>query len=170
MFVDGGVTSPSYLNASNVQHWSKHAKLLSSTQKSKALKFLEYDCVKYIGLDEEFKSKYTFVVLPLNQESEVFVPVRSGGLVDYSEVFEMGLGVPENFVRLFKRSYPVFYNKSVYKVYKGVIGGFVCNCQAWSMYRRGVDEGVKDDREFGCYCAHVLAVLYWLKIRNFNKN
>lgn len=129
-----------------VQCWSHHAKELKKTQVQKALKFLEYDLIRYIGYDSEFDSKYTFVVLPLNTEEFCEVEIN---------------GVKQTFV---KQPYPYDYNKTPYKIFKNSEGIFVCNCQGWdAKTKRGQ---MNTD---GCNCSHVLSLFIKFKLKHFKR-
>lgn len=132
---------PDELSESTVQYWSKHTKELAKSQVSKALKFVHWGCLRYIGPDLEFGSKYCFVCLPLNTALEV----GDGG-----RVFP-------------KESYDYDYNKTVYKIYKQD-GEFCCNCQGWNTKsRKGeIPEG-------GAGCCHVLALFYAFKLKRFGR-
>jgi hypothetical protein len=134
---------PAYVNINNVQYWSRHTKELKHSQSSKALKFLEYDCLKYIGVDEEFGSKYCFVCLPLNTQDSWNV----------------------NGVELKKKPYECDYNNSDYKIFKNSTGNFICNCQGYNikLKRNEVPEG-------GAGCSHVLALFYSFKIKRFGRD
>jgi hypothetical protein len=134
---------PAEVTINNVQYWSRHTKELKHSQSSKALKFLEYDCMKYVGFDEEFGSKYCFLCLPLNTDEIT--------LVDGKE-FK-------------KKSYETDYNNSTYKIFKNSIGEFCCNCQGWDTKnkRSEVPKG-------GAGCSHVLALFYAFKLKRFGKD
>jgi len=134
---------PEELTEDNVQYWDKHTKQLAKSQVSKALKFVKYDCVKYVGDDPEFNHKYTFIVLPLNTESKVVV----NGKVFY------------------KKPYPKDYNYNVYKIYKREDGLWECNCQGWqTKFKKG------DVRADGVMCSHTLALMFAFKLKKFGKN
>lgn len=137
---------PDVLTLDNVQYWSKHTKELTHRQIEKALFFLEYDCIQYVGDDDEFNSKYTFVCLPLNTREDC-------------QVYVNGL------IRTFgKKVFVEDYNWSDYKIYKNAEGNFECNCQGWqTKAKRG--ELVPD----GANCSHVLALFYAFKIGKFTR-
>jgi hypothetical protein len=137
---------PAAFTIANVQYWSKHGKCLKQTQRHKALQFLEYDCLHYVGDDPEFESKYTFVCLPLNNENSCEVEAENG----YTKI-------------LVKKSFPVNYNNSIYKIYKNENGIFECNCQGWQTKAKRGEVG-----EDGCHCSHVLSLFYAFKIKKFN--
>jgi len=134
---------PREVNINNVQYWSRHTKELKNSQRSKALKFLEYDCLKYIGIDEEFGSKYCFICLPLNTQDTWTEDGRE---------FK-------------KKPYESDYNSSVYKIFKNSIGEFCCNCQGWDTKnkRNEIPKG-------GAGCSHVLSLFYAFKIKRFGKD
>lgn len=143
-----------------VQHYSKHAKLLKATQVSKAQKFVSYDCIKYLGNDKEFGSRYCFVCLPLNTEDSWAVPVRSSEILAEDEQFEVK--ADDACVIFKKKPFPKNYNFSEYKIYKNEDGVFECNCQGWqTKAKRG--ETVED----GCSCSHVLALFFAFKLKKF---
>lgn len=145
---------PENITSDNVQYWCRHSKELKNTQVSKALKFLKYDCLRYLGepfehlegfkrlKDKYPEAKHIFVCLPLNTK-------------DYHEF----LGI-----RLEKESYDKDYNNSEYIIYKTQEGTFECNCQGYqSKKRRGeiIPEGAN--------CSHILALFYAFKMRRFGK-
>lgn len=130
------------LSDSTVQHYCNHAKLLKRTQVSKALKFLRYNCIHYIGFDIEFEGKYTFVCLPLNEEDEAEV----NGMI------------------LQKDPYPIHYNSSTYKISKDADGFFECNCQGWQNKAK-LGEWIAD----GCMCSHVLSLMFAFKLGKFGR-
>lgn len=131
------------ITVENVQFYCKHSKLLKNTQNRKALQFVDYDCIRYVGDDVEFNSKYTFVCLPLNTDEKFFDK--------------------ESSTYFYKKPYPVFYNNSIYKIFKKG-EGFECNCQGWqTRARRG------EFQEDGCMCSHVLALFYMFKLKRFNR-
>lgn len=137
---------PEELTIKNVQFWCKHTKELKNSQKNKALKFVDFECIKYTGFDEEFDSRYTFLCLPLNEDEEVELK-NKGEMRTYK-----------------KKPYPTDYNNSTYKIFKNNDGIFECNCQGWqTKERRG--EGGKD----GVSCSHVLALFYAFKMRLFGR-
>lgn len=128
----------------DVQYYCRHTKELKSTQVRKALKFVNFDCIKYVGYDLEFNSKYTFIVLPLNT-ADIWDVNHNGEVLS-----------------LKKLPYDVDYNSSDYKIYKNKKGVFECNCQGWqSKSKRGEVGGD------GCACSHVLALFYCFKLRMF---
>lgn len=156
---------PKEVTIQNVQYWCKHSKELKQTQRSKALKFVEFDCVQYVGFDEEFGHKHTFVCLPLNTKETVTFPLRTSDIVDYEEVFEQGI-MDENKTHITLRKKPFLknYNNSVYKIYKEG-NTFICNCQGWTQ----ADKREETRRADGCQCSHVLALYYCFKIKKFGR-
>ena len=133
---------PRQINPDNVMYWSKHYKEIVGNFKKKSLRFLNLDCIKYVGDDEEFKSKYTFLVLPLNKATEIDFEGR---------IFT-------------KKPHLVDYNSSIYKIYKNNQGRFSCTCQAWT-----TKEKRNEGRDDGCQCSHTLALFLAFKC-NFFKN
>lgn len=137
---------PARVTLENVRYWSKHTKELAGSQVTKALAFLEHDCLQYVGDDDEFNSKYTFVCLPLNKSD------------DHQEV------VRDQIITFHKKPFEIDYNNSMYKIYKNGSGNFECNCQGWqTKARRG--EIIND----GANCSHILALFYAFKIGKFNR-
>lgn len=126
-----------------VQEYCKHTKLLKKSQSSKALKFVEYDCIKYLADDPEFEKKYSFVCLPLNTKDHYILDGK----------------------KLDKKPYPVDYNWSDYKIAKNEAGIFECNCQGWQTKAK-LGEWVED----GCMCSHVLALMYCFKLKKFGNS
>jgi hypothetical protein len=138
---------PARVTSDNVQYWSKHAKALKHTQAHKAQQFIDYDCIRYVGDDTEFSSKYTFICLPLNPWEEIQL-----------------IGEDQK-VRTFpKKAFPIYYNNNVYKIYKNDEGVFECNCQGWQTKAKRGEIGTD-----GCHCSHVLALFFAFKIQRFNK-
>ena len=135
---------PARITVDNVQFWCKHGRELKHTQRHKALQFVENDCIRYIGDDKEYESKYTFICLPLNTD-------------DHSEDKDTG--------QVFnKKPFGADYNDTIYKIYKQDNGRFICNCQGWSSSER---HAPRDD---GCQCSHVLALFYCFKIGIFRRD
>lgn len=142
---------PGEITIENVVYWSRHSKELNGSQVSKALKFVKYDCMKYIGdridllgkLAEHYQdAKHVFLCLPLNtaQSYDFF-------------------GYP-----LHKKPFESDYNFSEYIIYKRSDGTFSCNCQGYvSKEKRGeIIPG-------GANCSHILALLYCFKMRKFGR-
>jgi hypothetical protein len=138
---------PAQITVQNVQYWSKHAKALKQTQVHKAMQFVEYDLIRYVGDDPEFNSKYTFICLPLNTAEFVDVKDENGGIRRFN-----------------KKPFPVDYNFSVYKIYKNDQDIFECNCQGWQTRKKR--EELQDD---GVMCSHVLALFFCFKIKRFGR-
>lgn len=135
---------PQEITLENVRFWCKHTKELKGSQIKKAMHFVEHDCIKYVGDDEEFSSKYTFICLPLNTEEEWCLKGEDGQIKQFH-----------------KKPFPIFYNSSDYKIYKEN-GRFTCNCQGHHT-RESRGEGGKD----GCSCSHVLALFFMFKLKKF---
>lgn len=139
-----GVTlsSPETVDFTNVQYYCHHTRSLKSSQQKKALTFVEYDCVRYVGGSGEFGEKHAFVCLPLNT-SDRFVH----GLTAFSKIpFEND------------------YNTRCYEMFKLPSGQWTCNCQGWeSQKARGAlnAEGVN--------CSHLLALFYCFKMKRFGR-
>ena len=141
---------PTHIDIDNVQHWCRHTKTLSSSQKQKALKFVKYDCIRYIGkafdkIDElkEIKNSYNgirhaFICLPLNKDEVYHF---------YGNIFV-------------KKPYGTDYNISEYIIYKRPDGIWECNCQGC---QKRVNEKIND----GVLCSHILALFYCFKMRIF---
>lgn len=142
MLVQEQMLGPREVTLDNVQYWSRHAKALENSQVSKALRFLKFDCIKYIGYDSEFGSKHCFICLPLNKEELWTVDGRSFQKIPYSKN----------------------YNSSEYKIYKNMNGDFECNCQ-------GCQTKIKKGEfyEDGCNCAHILSLFFAFKVKKFGK-
>lgn len=145
-----------------VQHYSKHAKLLKQTQISKALKFVKYDCIKYLGKDEEFGSRYCFVCLPLNREDHWSVSFKASDILADDEQFE--IKVEDACVIYQKKPFEKDYNFSEYKIYKNKDGVFECNCQGWQTRAKR-----NEMQEDGCNCSHVLALFFAFKLKKFRR-
>ena len=134
---------PKTITEDNVVFWDKHGKLLQGDQAKKAHLLLLYDCIKYVGHDEEF-GKLSFIVLPLNRE-RFWHEIVNGE----DTVFE-------------KKPFSRDYNKSSYKIFRGADARFVCQCQGWNTKeRKGEGE------ESGCQCSHVLALFFAFKVGRF---
>lgn len=146
---------PREIDEHNVQYWCRHTKELKTSQVSKALKFVRFHCIKYIGkafenltgfesLREKYPdAKHAFICLPLNTAS--------------AHTF---LGTTMQ-----KEPYDKDYNNSEYIIYKKADGTFECNCQGWqSKSRKGeiIPEGAN--------CSHVLALYYAFKMKRFGRS
>ena len=142
---------PSEVNVSNVMHWCRHSKELNGSQRSKALKLVKYDCIKYIGdkldnlpeqniLNKSFPdAKHVFLCLPLNSD-------------EYFDFFGLNLK---------KTPFESDYNSSEYIIYK--VGDiFSCNCQGYI-----TKEGRGEIPSGGVGCSHVLALFYCFKMKKF---
>lgn len=139
---------PEVVNESNVLHWSRHCRLLKGTVRNKAILFLRHNCIHYLGYDATFGSKYTFIVLPLNTDTE-FV---HKGITLPKEPFELPGGKG--------------YNISEYLVYKRESDKrFICNCQGWRMSERNEDKRKSD----GIQCSHSLALILSFRIKRFGR-
>jgi len=130
------------LHRGNVQFYSKHAKELKETHNKKALLFLEYDCVRYVGDDNEYSARASFVVLPLNSSTVV-----------------MDMDTGREFVKV---PYSKDYNSTIYTITRRK-EGFECNCQGWQT-RAKREGGIIND---GCMCSHTLALFYCFKLKRF---
>ena len=121
---------------------------MQSSQKNKALRFVEQDLIRYVGDDEEFGTKWTFICLPLNTDEEVIINTEFGT------------------ERTFKKNCFVRdYNSTTYKIFKNIDGRFECNCQGWQTAQRDPTK----QRSDGVQCAHVLALFFCFKIKRFGK-
>lgn len=128
------------VDIATIVKWSKHAKQLSGSIRLKAKRFLAFDCIKYIGRDLEFGSKYCFLCLPLNTESSWFVDGRQ-----------------------FKKTpFVRDYNSSEYKIYMNQDKVFECNCQGWQTKAKKGELS-----EDGVNCAHTLALFLAFKAQIF---
>ena len=136
----------------NVQYWSRHTKELKHSQVSKALKFVRFNCVRYLGSFDNpvFNkvrvnypdAKHFFVCLPLNTKTS-----------------HNALGVSFK-----KMPYANDYNSSEYLIYKNLDGTFECNCQGFqSKKRKG------DLVQGGANCSHILALFYSFKLKRFQQ-
>ncbi len=135
---------PEEVNEGNVVYWSRHARELHGTIKSKALKFLKYNCIHYIGPDSTFDSKYTFICLPLNTE----------------ETFEY------KGTTFKKKAFERDYNISEYLMYKRESDKrWICNCQGWGAAERDKEK----KREDGIQCSHLLGLIFAFKVKRFGK-
>lgn len=140
------------VNVDNVQEYCRHSKELTSSQSSKALKFVKFKCLKYLGdfnnpefdkIREKYgNAKQLFMCLPLNKK-------------DHHMVF----GIKINKIPFLSN-----YNNSEYIIYKDIKGTFQCNCQGFqSKKRKGkIIEG-------GANCSHILALFYSFKLKTFCK-
>jgi len=134
---------PAEFTEDNVQHWCKHARQLEKPHVNKAKRLLCFDCVRYVGDDNEYAMKCSFIVLPLNTDDHV---------IDDDTGREF-----------FKKPYPKDYNSTLYTIVREE-GRFVCNCQGWSYRERRGDGGAD-----GCSCSHVLALFFCFKIGRFRR-
>lgn len=132
---------PREVTVENVCFWSRHARELEGSIKRKALLFLSYDCIHYLGYDSTFESKYTFMVLPLNTSDQFCY----------------------NNQTLFKKPFPKDYNSSEYLLYKKNDGRWICNCQGW----RSAERDDKKRKADGVQCSHILALFLAFKCRKF---
>lgn len=131
---------PKELTQETVRYYSKHTKQLNGSQVSKALHFVKYNCIRYLGKDSEFKSKYCFICLPLNTEQSCDVD---------GELYK-------------KIPFDHDYNSRVYKIYKNEFENFECSCQG---YQSKLKKG--EIKEGNCGCSHVLALFYTFKLKRF---
>lgn len=141
---DNAVTyiEPENFTSKNVQYFCHHTKELKQTQVHKAQQFVDYDCIRYVGDDGEFKDKYSFIVLPLNTEEETKYEGR---------IFA-------------KKPFKNDYNHNVYTIAKSMNykNTFECNCQAWqTKHKKG------EIKEEGSNCSHILALYFAFKMRRF---
>jgi len=138
--IEEGVTfegEPGKLTVENVQYWCRHTKELKNTQVNKALQFVRFNCLHYIGNNR-------FVCLPLNTEKEWSFKLDDAKMC------------------ISKKPFDTDYNRSEYIISRLPGGTFECNCQGWqSKARRG--EAIKD----GANCSHVLALFYAFKLKKF---
>lgn len=132
------------MTAYTVQYYSKHAKELTKSTVEKANRLVQYGCVRYVGDDNEYAMKCSFVCLPLNTQKT---------FMDEDTAREF-----------FKKPYHLDYNNTSYTITKHHSGGFECNCQGWQTKAR--KEGFFND---GCMCSHVLALFFCFKLRWFNR-
>lgn len=132
---------PREITEDNVQFWSKHARSLEQPHINKARKFVAFDCIRYVGDDNEYQENGSFVCLPLNTETSV-----------------MDDDTGREFAKV---PYPKDYNSTIYTIVKSD-GSFKCNCQGWT-YRERQGRGGAD----GCSCSHVLALFFCFKLKKF---
>jgi hypothetical protein len=135
---------PETFTSKNVQFYCHHAKELKQTQIHKAQQFVDFDCIRYVGDDGEFKDKYSFVVLPLNTEPETKYECRT----------------------FTKKPFKTDYNHNVYTIAKSqeYKNTFACNCQAWiTRHKKG------EIKEEGSNCSHILALYFCFKMRRFGE-
>ena len=138
---------PEEIDADTVQYWCHHGRVLAKSQKSKAQKFVEYDCVRYIGGKGEYLERHAFICLPLNTESSCF----------------------HNAVYYPKIPYPTDYNFTVYEMFKRASDWlWTCNCQGWSAAFRKRQES-KAPLNDGVLCSHLVALFYCFKMRKFSE-
>jgi len=140
---------PREITVDNVIHWSRHSKELNGSQRTKALKFVKYDCIKYIGdkidllgeLKEKYKgAKHIFLCLPLNKAHSF----------DFFGHY------------LNKIPYEADYNFSEYIIYKDLFGNLICNCQGF------VSKEKKGELIYhGANCSHCLALFYAFTLKKF---
>jgi len=134
---------PKEFTPNNVMYFCHHAKELKQTIKSKALKFIKADCIRYVGDMGEFKDKYSFVCLPLNTKDHT--------------IYEG--------VRFQKEPYELDYNSRVYTMAKHD-DIWSCNCQAYvTKEKKHEVRNFKD----GVCCSHLLALFLAFKMRKFKK-
>ena len=139
---------PRVVNESNVMHYSRHCRTLKGTVRNKAILFLRHNCIHYLGYDVTFDSKYTFIVLPLNQD-ETFV---HKGITLPKDPFELPGGKG--------------YNISEYLIYKRESDKrWICNCQGWRGAERNEDKRKSD----GIQCSHSLSLILAFKIKRFGR-
>jgi len=134
---------PTEFTERNVMYFCHHAKELKQTIKSKALKFIKADCIRYVGDRGEFKDKYSFLCLPLNTESEV--------------IYEG--------VKFIKEPFDKDYNTRVYTMAKHD-DVWSCNCQGYCQ-----KEKKHEVRNFknGVCCSHLLGLFLAFKMKRFKK-
>jgi len=134
---------PTEFTHNNVMYFCHHAKEIKQTIKSKALKFIKADCIRYVGDMGEFKDKYSFVCLPLNTKDHT--------------IYEG--------VRFQKEPYELDYNSRVYTMAKHD-DIWSCNCQAYvTKEKKHEVRNFKD----GVCCSHLLALFLAFKMRKFKK-
>lgn len=135
---------PTEYTIENVQYFCHHLKQLKNSQQSKALKFIEFDCIRYVGDMGEFRDKYSFIVLPLNTKDHV--------------IYEG--------VRFNKKPFDVDYNSRVYTIAKSydLEQTFECNCQAYQTKKKKGEL-----REGEANCSHVGSLYVAFKLRKFNQ-
>lgn len=141
------------ITENNVQYWCRHTKELKYSQISKALKFIQYNCLRYVGdfdnpsfnsLRENYDhTKHIFICLPLNT---------------YETHFAFG-------VNFSKAPFSADYNSSEYIIYKRPDGTFECNCQGYQSKKKR-NEIIPN----GANCSHILALFYMFKLKRFGNH
>ena len=118
-----------------VQKWCKHAGCLAKSQRQKAKRFLESNCIQYIGGTGEQLADHAFVCLPLNTQDS---HIHNGGT--YRKI-----------------PYRYDYNATSYEMVKAPAGFWTCQCQGWSkaMGER-MDKGLPTFD--GVLCSHLAAL------------
>jgi len=84
-----------------VVEYCKHAMALRGSQRLKAVQFVRYSCIRYVGDVNEYRERCSFVCLPLNTRGEVV------------DEFTGRVFLKEPFVR--------DYNFSIYTLSRGVV-------------------------------------------------
>lgn len=134
---------PEAITPENVIYWSTHfEELKGEGYAAKAHKFLLYHSIIYVGDDEVFNSKYTWLVLPLNEDDTV---------EEKGKVFK-------------KKPFTTNYNSTIYRI-RNERRRLKCNCQGWH-----AKENKGAGREDGCQCSHVLALMLYFKLSNDEKD
>lgn len=132
------------ITVENVQYYCHHLKELKQPQRIKSLKFVEADCIRYVGNMGEFKDKYSFICLPLNTKDHI--------------MYEG--------IRFDKRPFDIDYNTRIYTIAKSkdYSDTFECNCQAWQTKhkKRNIKKGQAN-------CSHVGALYACFKIGRFRR-
>jgi len=176
------------ITVDTVQHYSRHTKELNATQVSKALKFVKYDCIKYLGQFQEtdlFKdivelypdARNMFVCLPLNRNKtheflglsldkmpypDILICLNCGELLYLNR--EKKIWEHTHLENLCLNPLPKYkdYNFSEYIMYKDKTDTFTCNCQSYvTKAKRG------DIIEKGANCSHTLALFYAFSLKRF---
>lgn len=143
---------PRNITINNVMYWSRHSKRLKGTIREKALKFVKYECIRYLGqtftyeLKERYPGRYDnakniFICLPLNTNKE------------------------HNFLghKIKKQAADVDYNNSEYIMYQDKDSKkWCCNCQG---YKQKEEKG--ELSEDGIDCSHLLSLMYAFKLKKF---
>jgi len=146
------ILGPAEITEDNVQYYCRHTKELKHSQISKALKFVRFNCIRYLGRSdnpmlEKLKdlypdAKHFFICLPLN-----------------TKTYHNAFGLTFN-----KMPYTNDYNSSEYIIYKTPDGTFECNCQGFQSKKRKGEIIIE-----GSNCSHILALFYSFKLKRFQQ-
>jgi hypothetical protein len=114
------------LRDNGVQSYDEFKGEFTYSQRHKSMKFLEYDCLRYIGDNK-------FICLPLNEETEI----KWCGMT-----FQ-------------KTPYITFYNTTTYLIIRDDQFAFRCNCTGFRTKEKRFKSGLSPDIPF-CAHIHAL--------------